>query len=113
MPLNMELLPQYLSHELMILDLHDHLGESLILFTLFNQSHAECLYGLVLPADLVSVLDYLLLQGMYLDLLLVDSCLEFKLHIGDLVLMLALISELPCEFLHLLLNSLALNFLQL
>jgi hypothetical protein len=24
---------------------------------------------------------------MYVDLLLVDSCLEFKLHIGDLVLM--------------------------
>jgi hypothetical protein len=24
---------------------------------------------------------------MYVDLLLVDTCLEFKLHIGDLVLM--------------------------
>ena len=87
MLLYMELLPQDLSHKLMILDLYDHLCESLILFPLFDQSHAECLYSLVLSADLISVLDYLLLQGMYLDLLLVDSCLEFKLHIGDLVLM--------------------------
>ncbi len=62
MPLYMELLTQDLSHELMILDLNHHLCESLILFPLFDQSHAECLDGLVLPADLISVLDNLLLQ---------------------------------------------------
>ena len=113
MPLNMELLPQDLSHELMVLDLYHHLCESLVRFPLFDQSHAECLDGLVLPADFISVLDHLLFQGVYLDLLLVDSCLESKLHIGDLVLMKALISELPCEFLHLQLNSLGFNFLKL
>jgi hypothetical protein len=110
---HMELLPEDLSDQLMILDLHDHLSEPLVLLPLFDQSHAERLDGLVLAADLISVLDHLLLQRMYLDLLLVDPGLEFKLHISDLVLMQALISELPSEFLHLLVNSLALDFLQL
>ncbi len=62
MAMYMEILTQDLSHKLMILDLHHHLCESPILFPLFDQSHAECLDGLVLPADLISVLDYLLLQ---------------------------------------------------
>lgn len=71
----------------MILDLHYYLCESLILFPFFDQGHAKCLNGLVLAADLISVLNYLLLKGMYLELFLVNSCLELKLHIGDLVLM--------------------------
>ena len=71
----------------MILDLNHYLCESLILFTLFDQSHAKCLDSLVLAAYLISVLNYLLLKGLYLELLLVNSCLELKLHIGDLVLM--------------------------
>lgn len=58
---------------MMIFDFDDHLSEPLILFSLLDECHAECLDGLVLALDLIPQLDNLLFLLMYLSVLAVDD----------------------------------------
>ena len=51
---------------MMILDFYNHFSQSLVFLALVNESHAECLDGLVLPSDLVPQLDNFFFELMYL-----------------------------------------------
>jgi TorA maturation chaperone TorD len=59
--LNKELLAKYLSHQMMILDLDDHLGETLVLLAFLNESHAQGLDSFIFSANLVFVFHYFFL----------------------------------------------------